>query len=383
MRFFRYFFALEASAALVLLMASCAALVLANSPFNTTYEALLHWPVTLGAGDWRLEKTLHHWINDGLMAIFFLLVGLEIKRELLVGELSSRSLAMLPLLAAAGGVIVPALIYLSFNHGTPAMRGWAVPCATDIAFSLGILGLLGKRVPLALKAFLMAVAVIDDLIAVVIIALFYTLDISASALSLALLALAGLVGLNLLKVRILFPYMLLGVFLWLCVLQSGVHATIAGVLLGLCLPIRVKDRRQQPLATALEHKLHPWVAYGVMPIFAFANAGIPLEGLRMQDMEHPVFLGIALGLCFGKQFGILIFSWLAVRLRLAQLPEGVGYAHLYGVGLIAGIGFTMSLFIGALAFPAPELENLVRLGVMLGSLVSAIAGYLYLMLRLR
>ena len=375
----RRFLALEAASGLLLMLAAALALLIANSPLAQTYDALLSTRVSLLVNGEGLDKPLLLWINDGLMAIFFLLVGLEIKREVLTGELSSLDKATLPLIAALGGMVVPAGVYLAFNAGS-APDGWAIPAATDIAFALGVLSLLGSRVPVALKVFLLALAIIDDLGAILVIAFFYSGNLSILSLLLAAGATLGLLLLNRFGVRNLTAYLLLGLFLWICVLKSGVHATLAGVVAAAFIPAgRREGEADTPLET-LEHRLHPWVAYGIMPLFAFANAGVSLAGVTFAALTQPLPLGIALGLFVGKQLGVFLFSFAAVRLRLARLPEEVSWRQLYGVALLTGIGFTMSLFIGTLAFEAPAAGVLVRLGVLLGSLVSAVAGYLWLRL---
>ncbi len=330
-------------------------------------------------GELEIHKPLLLWINDGLMAIFFLLVGLEIKREALEGELSTLAQIALPGIAAAGGMAVPALVYVLFNLGSPAeLKGWAIPAATDIAFALGILALLRSRVPLTLKVFLLAIAIIDDLGAIVIIALFYTKDLSLMSLLLASIGLVTLTLLNRLRVVRLAPYVLAGIFIWVCVLKSGVHATLAGVALAFAIPIRARDDPEHSPLRELEHILHPWVAYGIMPIFAFANAGVPLVGITVATLLSPLPLGIAMGLFVGKQISIFGSVWLAVKLRLCALPQGATWPQIYGVALLCGVGFTMSLFIGTLAFEDPQRAVGVRIGVLGGSILSAIIGYLVL-----
>jgi NhaA family Na+:H+ antiporter len=371
------FLALEAASGLLLMLAAALALLIANSPLAGTYDALLSTRVSLLVNGEGLDKPLLLWINDGLMAIFFLLVGLEIKREVLSGELSGWNKAALPVLAALGGMVLPAAVYLAFNW-QDAPHGWAIPAATDIAFALGVLSLLGRRVPAALKVFLLALAIIDDLGAIVIIAFFYSGNLSLLSLLLAAGALVGLLLLNRFGVRSLTAYLLVALFLWICVLKSGVHATLAGVVAAAFIPA---DRRAGEAASpldSLEHRLHPWVAFGIMPLFAFANAGVSLAGVTLAALLQPLPLGIALGLFIGKQAGVFLFSFGAVRLRLASLPEGVSWRQLYGVALLTGIGFTMSLFIGTLAFDDPAAGVPVRLGVLMGTLLSAVAGYLWL-----
>ena len=332
----------------------------------------------MAIGAFVIDKPLLLWINDGLMAVFFFLVGLEIKRELLEGELSTWRTAALPAFAAIGGMAVPAFVYLAINSGSPeTLDGWAIPAATDIAFALGVLALLGPRVPTALKVFLLALAILDDLGAIVIIAAFYTADLSLASLGIAGVGATVLLAMNLLGVTRPSLYIVIGVAIWAAVLKSGVHATLAGVLVALMVPLNASDRAKSPLLS-LEHGLKPWVAYMIMPAFAFANAGVTLEGVSLADLLSPVPLGIALGLFFGKQIGIMAFAWASVRFGISSLPKGTTWPQIYGVALIAGIGFTMSLFIGTLAFSDPALTNAVRLGVLCGSLLSGIAGYLLL-----
>lgn len=385
MKSIKQFLATEAAGGVLLLCMGVLAMVLANTELAPLYFSLLELPAGVSFGSMRLEKALLHWINDGLMALFFLLIGLEVKRELLEGELSRPGQALLPLAGAVGGVVAPALIFLLFNHGTPALRGWAVPTATDIAFSLGIVALFGKRLPMPLKVFLMTLAVVDDLAAVLIIALIYTANISLSMMLSACGVTAVLILLNYIRVIRLTPYLVLGILLWFFVLKSGVHATIAGVILGLCIPLRCGRGEDSPLHV-LQHWLHPWIAFGVMPIFALANAGIPLQGLSWQDILHPLTLGVALGLFAGKQLGIFAACRLVISLKLAHKMHGCSWLAWYGVCIIAGVGFTMSLFIGMLAFssPADAMQLLhTRLGVMTGSLLSAIVGYIVLLFALR
>jgi NhaA family Na+:H+ antiporter len=369
----------EASGGIVLLCAAALALILQNSPLSPLYDALLNTPLTARFGGVLIDKPLLHWINDGLMAIFFFLVGLEIKRELLVGELSTPKQALLPAIAALGGMMVPALIYAAINWGdATALRGWAIPAATDIAFAVGVLALLGPRVPVSLKVFLLALAIIDDLGAIIIIAVFYTADLSLVALGLAGIGIATLVILNKSGVVRIAPYILVGLFIWLCVLKSGVHATLSGVVTALAIPLTVPaGQKQSPLAR-LEEGLHPWVAFGVLPLFAFGNAGVSLAGMTLAKVISDIPLGIALGLSVGKPIGIFGFSLGAIGLKLADRPEGATWAQLLGVAMLGGIGFTMSLFIGMLAFLDPERAAEIRIGVLAGSFTSAILGYLVL-----
>jgi Na+:H+ antiporter, NhaA family len=378
------FLRLEAAAGLVLLGAAALAMIADNSPLSPFYNALLGTPVSVSVGTLAIHKPLLLWINDGLMAVFFLLVGLEIKREILDGELSEPSQIALPLMAAVGGMAAPAAIYAAINWGDPAaLRGWAIPSATDIAFALGVLALLGPRVPISLKIFLATVAIIDDLGAIVIIALFYTANLSEMALALAALALAVLALLNWMGVTRVAAFAIVGVALWVCVLKSGVHATLAGVALAMAIPLRGADASGQSPLRRTEQALHPWVAFGIMPIFGFANAGVNLAGMTPGSLAEPVTLGIVLGLFVGKQIGILAAAGGMIGLGLARLPEGSNWAALYGVALLCGIGFTMSLFIGTLAFESAETLSSVRLGVLAGSLLSAAAGYAVLRLAYR
>jgi Na+:H+ antiporter, NhaA family len=369
----------EATGGILLICAAALALLLSNSVFSGFYDSLLSVPVVVQIGALSIDKPLLLWINDGLMAIFFFLVGLEIKRELCEGELSTWQQASLPAIAALGGMVVPALIYLAINRSDPvAVHGWAIPAATDIAFALGVLALLGNRVPVALKVFLLALAILDDLGAIVIIAIFYTEDLSFLSLSIAMLGACILLFLNWRGVKRIAPYLLVGLVMWICILKSGVHATLAGVVVALAIPLHGRRIDSPSPLKQLENTLHPWVVFGVMPIFAFANAGVSLQGLTLGDLLAPIPLGIALGLFVGKQLGIMGFAWAGQRLRLCRLPKGIGWRHMYGVAVLAGIGFTMSLFIGTLAFNDAERARDVRLGVLSGSLLSALTGYLIL-----
>jgi NhaA family Na+:H+ antiporter len=342
----RKFIRLESSGGLVLMAAAAAALLLDNSPLAWLYDRLLGMPLAITIGEFGLKKPLLLWINDGLMAIFFFLVGLEIKREVLIGELSSRAKAALPLAAAVGGVAAPALVFVFLNNGQPEnLAGWAIPAATDIAFALGILSLLGPRVPLSLKVLLTAIAIVDDLGAIVIIAIFYTAELSWISIALAAACGLGLFVLNRKGVNTYAPYMLVGIVMWVCVLKSGVHATLAGVALAMAIPLRTDGPAAASPLMRLEHALHPWVAFMIMPVFAFANAGIPLLGIRWQDLLQPLTLGIALGLFVGKQLGVFLAARLAVALGIADRPSGAGWSQVYGVALLSGVGFTMSLFV--------------------------------------
>ncbi|MDA0998346.1 MAG: Na+/H+ antiporter NhaA, partial [Proteobacteria bacterium] len=356
----------DAAPGVLLMLAALLALGFDNSPLAWLYDALLSTPVAVKIGAFGIDKPLLLWINDGLMAVFFFLVGLEIKREILLGRLSNWSQATLPAVAALGGMAVPSLIYIAFNiDDAEALQGWAIPAATDIAFALGALALLGSRVPPALKIFLLALAIIDDLGAIVIIALFYTADLSVSSLIGAAACLTILIAFNAIGIRRAGPYVLIGLVMWVCVLKSGIHATLAGVIVALTVPVDGVDEAASPLHR-LERELHPWVAFMVMPMFAFANAGVSLTDLSFSDLLQPIPLGIALGLLVGKQIGVFGSTWLAVRYGISRLSEGVGWQHVYGVSLLAGVGFTMSLFIGTLAFVDPEHTTAVRLGVLSG-----------------
>ncbi|WP_193179798.1 Na+/H+ antiporter NhaA [Nisaea sediminum] len=365
----------EAAPGVLLFLAAILALILDNSSLAWLYDGLLETPVTFAVGQLVIDKPLLLWINDGLMAIFFFYVALEIKRELVEGHLSDPREAALPTVAALGGMALPALIFLFFTWGMAVeMQGWAIPAATDIAFALGVLALLGKGVPPALKVFLLSLAIIDDLGAIVIIALFYTAELSGVALLSGLIGAVVLVAMNRLGVTRVAPYVLVGAVMWVAVLKSGVHATLAGVVIGLTIPLKTREDEEPPLIR-LEHGLQPWVGFLIMPLFAFANAGIPLTGLSLADLFQPLPLGIAFGLFVGKQIGVFGFAWAAIRSGFTSLPKDTNFAQIYGVSLLAGIGFTMSLFIGTLAFSDPEHARAVRLGVMSGSILSGLAGY--------
>jgi NhaA family Na+:H+ antiporter len=375
--FFARFLAAESSGGIALMAAAALALVVANSMLAPAYFDALHFYV---AG-----LSVHHWINDGLMAIFFLLVGLEIKRELLCGQLATWEQRALPGFAALGGMLVPALVYVYFNWGNAqTMAGWAIPAATDIAFALGVLSLLGKRAPLSLKVFLSALAILDDLGAVIIIALFYTSELSILMVAACAACTALLVIFNNRGVVRLGPYLLVGALLWYFMLQSGVHATLAGVILALCIPLSGRAGESRSPLMIMEVKLHRWVAFLIVPIFGFANAGVSLQGISMESLLAPVPLGVALGLLIGKQVGVLLLSALVIKAGLARLPQGSNWLQLYGVALLCGIGFTMSLFIGALAFPtSPALIDEVKVGVLMGSCVAAVLGVVVLLLASR
>ena len=378
---FKYFFKLEAASGLVLLFAAVLALVISNGNLAEIYFSTLEKYITLGTDDFGLKLSVLHWINDVFMAIFFFFVSLEIKREFVQGELSNPKQAMLPIIGAVGGMAIPALFYIVINYSdSTTLKGWAIPSATDIAFSLGVLSLLGKRVPISLKVFLTALAIIDDLGAIVIIAFFYSGNIEVKYLILMFLSLLILIGLNKFKVKKFFPFLIIGIFLWDFTHQSGVHATIAGVLLALTIPHNIKDKKQSMLLK-LEHALSPYVAFGIMPIFAFANAGVSLEGLTFSTLLNPVPLGIVLGLFFGKQVGVFVLSYISVKLKLADKPTGSTWPTFYAVSILTGIGFTMSLFVGNLAF-ANDLEYIdgVKIGVLTGSLLSTLFGYFLLLL---
>ena len=378
---FKWFFKLEAASGLLLLISAVIALIVSNSSFSSTYFEILQSYFFIGVNNIGIKMSLLHWVNDALMAVFFFFVTLEIKREFLQGELSNPKQALLPIIAAIGGMLVPALIYVYINFQTgDTLRGWAIPSATDIAFSLGVLSLLGSRVPISLKVFLTALAIIDDLGAIVIIAFFYTGDLNIIYLSLLLLTFICLIFLNKFNVRKYIPYLLLGLILWFFTHESGVHATISGVLLATVIPHRKKEK-DFSLLIKIEHGISPYVAFGIMPLFAFVNAGVSLEGVNFNSLLSPVPLGILLGLFFGKQIGVLLFSLVSIKLKITQMPNNANWLNFYGVGVLTGIGFTMSLFIGNLAF----MENTqyidgVKIGVLAGSLLSTIFGYFLLLM---
>ncbi len=382
---FKWFFKLEAASGLVLLFAAIIALFVSNSELASIYYDILNSYFALGFGEFKLKLSVLHWINDVLMAIFFFLVSLEIKREFIQGELSNPKQASLPIIAAVGGMLVPALIYVAINYGnSETLKGWAIPSATDIAFSLGVLSLLGKRVPISLKVFLTALAIIDDLGAIVIIAFFYSGKIQAMYLILMLVSIIILIIFNRLNVRSFIPYLIVGIFLWDFTHSSGIHATIAGVLLALTIPHKDKENKnshKNSMLIKLEHAISPYVAFGIMPIFAFANAGVSLEGLTLATLMNPVPLGILCGLFFGKQFGVFIFSYISIKLKFAEMPNDSDWLKLYGVGVLTGIGFTMSLFVGNLAFvETTQYLSGVKIGVLLGSLASTLFGYMLILL---
>ncbi len=374
---FNEFFRLEAAGGILLLIAAALAIVMKNSMFGDAYSEFLSLPIQIRIGALDLDKPLFLWINDGLMAVFFFMIGMEVKREILVGELSNLDQVILPGMAGIGGMLVPALIYFLLNSDNPAaLKGWAVPTATDIAFALGILALVGNT-STALKLFLMTLAIIDDLGAIIVIALFYSSNLSLGSLLVAFMAVTGLLFLKLKGVLRLTPYLLLGVVLWVAVLKSGVHATLAGVVLGLFIPLG--DERHSPLDNLL-HGLHPWVAFGVLPVFAFANAGVPVSADNLALLFSPVPMGIMLGLLVGKQIGVFGFAWVMIRTGVARLPSGSSMVQLYGVSLLCGVGFTMSLFIGGLAFEegGSGYARPDRLGIIIGSLASGLVGFLIL-----
>ena len=378
---FKWFFKLEAASGLVLLFSAVLALIISNSSYSTYYFGYLEKYIFIGFNEIGLKLSLLHWINDALMAIFFFFVTLEIKREFLQGELSNFKQALLPIVAAVGGMVVPALIYVLVNLGDPeTMNGWAIPSATDIAFSLGVLSLLGKRVPLSLKVFLTALAIIDDLGAILIIAIFYSGDLNIKYLLLMLTAFIILLITNKFNIKKFLPYLVVGIFLWDFTHNSGIHATIAGVLLAMTIPHRKKEK-DFSLLIKVEHAISPYVAFGIMPLFAFANAGVSLEGLSFSSLLDKVPLGIVLGLFVGKQLGVFVFSYISIKLKIAQMPSNTSWYNFYGVGILTGIGFTMSLFVGNLAF-AENMQYMdgVKIGVLTGSLLSTLAGYFLILL---
>ena len=372
----REFFLLESAGGILLVIAAVIAIFISNSPLENYYHAILNAPILVQFGDFAIDKDFHHWINDGLMAIFFLLVSLEIKREVLDGQLSSRSQISLPAIAAFGGLVVPSLIYLSINWGdSTTIEGWAIPAATDIAFALGVLTLLGSRVPESLKLTLVAIAIIDDLAAILIIAAFYTEQLTLFPLGGALLCVLVLIVLNQRKVSELSPYMVIGTVLWMCVLKSGLHATLAGVVIAMLIPHKSNNELEPAPLHRLEHGLHLWVAFLILPLFALANAGVSLKGLALDFFVEPVTLGVGLGLVLGKPIGVTLFTYIGSRFKFCSLPEGISWNQFYGLAFLAGIGFTMSLFIGGLAFEDEKFQTLVRLGVITASLASGILGY--------
>ena len=378
---FKWFFRLEAASGLVLLISAILALIISNSDLSSLYFETLNKYLFIGINNFGLKLSVLHWINDALMAIFFFFVTLEIKREFLQGELSNIKQALLPIIAAVGGMVVPALFYVVINFGDPeTINGWAIPSATDIAFSLGVLSLLGKRVPLSLKVFLTALAIIDDLGAILIIALFYSGDLNIMYLSLMLVAFIILLVINKFNIKVFFPYLLIGLLLWDFTHNSGIHATIAGVLVAMTIPLRKKEK-DFSLLIKIEHAISPYVAFGIMPLFAFANAGVSLEGLSLSSLLDKVPLGIVLGLFVGKQIGVFVFSYISIKLKIAQMPGNSSWYNFYGVGILTGIGFTMSLFVGNLAFVEnAQYMDGVKIGVLTGSLLSTLAGYFLILL---
>ena len=377
---FKWFFQLEAASGLVLLIAAIVALIISNSNFNELYFNSLNKYLFIGINNFGLKLSVHHWINDALMAIFFFFVTLEIKREFIQGELSNLKKALLPIIAAVGGMVVPALFYIFINYdNTDTLVGWAIPSATDIAFSLGVLSLLGSRVPISLKVFLTALAIIDDLGAILIIAFFYSGDLSISYLSLILISYIFLLTLNKFGIKKFLPYFIIGIFMWFFTYKSGIHATIAGVLLASAIPHRKKNK-DFSLLIKLEHSISPYVAFMIMPLFAFANAGVSLNGLSFSTLLLPVPLGILLGLFVGKQVGVMLFSYASVKIKMAQMPDNSTWLSLYGVSILTGIGFTMSLFVGNLAFAEnTQYIDGVKIGVLAGSLLSTLFGYFLLL----
>ena len=378
---FKWFFKLEAASGLVLLIAAIFALFISNSNLSNLYFNSLNEYLFIGINQFGLKLSVLHWINDALMAIFFFFVTLEIKREVIQGELSNFKQALLPIIAAVGGMVIPALFYIIINYGNAeTLSGWAIPSATDIAFSLGILSLLGSRVPISLKVFLTALAIIDDLGAILIIAFFYSGELSVPYLSLILISYILLLVLNKFSVKIFLPYLLIGLCMWFFTYKSGIHATIAGVLLASTIPHRNKEK-DFSLLLKIEHAISPYVAFIIMPLFAFANAGVNLEGLALSSLLSPVPLGILMGLFFGKQIGVVFFSYVAIKLKFADLPNNSNWMSLYGVAILTGIGFTMSLFVGNLAFVEnTEYIDGVKIGVLSGSLLSTVFGYFLLLL---
>ena len=378
---FRWFFKLEAASGLILLISAIIALIISNSSYSNIYFETLNQYLFIGINNFGLKLSVLHWINDALMAIFFFFVTLEIKREFIQGELSTIKQAILPIVGAIGGMLIPALIYIYINFNTPGtLNGWAIPSATDIAFSIGILSLLGSRVPLSLKVFLTALAIIDDLGAIIIIAFFYTGDLSIQYLGLIIITFIILIILNRFGVKNFFPYLIVGIFLWFFTHESGIHATIAGVLLACSIPHRKKEH-DFSLLVKIEHSISSYVAFGIMPLFAFANAGVSLSGLTFLSLLQPVPLGILLGLFIGKQLGVFVFSYISIKLGFAQMPSNANWINFYAVGILTGIGFTMSLFVGNLAFvDNTQYIDGVKIGVLSGSLLSTLFGYFLLLL---
>lgn len=379
-RFVKY----QAAGGILLLVASLVAVIMANSSLYDFYHHLIEMPLVVTIGHFHLGHHLEFWVNDGLMVIFFLLVSLEIKREVVEGQLSSRDQQIIPVIGALGGVLVPSLIFVLFSWDyvvgdQAALKGWAIPAATDIAFAIGVISLFGKRVPISLKLFLTALAIIDDLAAILIIAIFYNTNLSVDALLCAVILMSLLIFINYMGVSKLFPYFFLGFFLWIAVLESGIHATIAGVLLGLTIPLRTKKKGKHSPLKNLEHSLEPWVAFCILPIFAFANAGVSFSGNIIDIATNPISLGIIMGLFIGKQLGVFTTVFFLVKSGMAGMPKDANWKQLYGVSILTGIGFTMSIFIANLAFPgAEEFLNISKIGILIGSLLSAIVGYVIL-----
>ena len=384
-QFLKEFIQKESSAGILLIIVTILALFLQNSFMTEFYTSFLHTPVEIRFGDLQIAKPLLLWVNDGLMAVFFFLIGLEVKREVMEGHLSTLKQITLPGIAAVGGMVIPALVFIMFNKGESfAMNGWAIPTATDIAFALGILSLLGPRVPVSLKIFLMALAIIDDLGAIVIIALFYTAELSTMSITIAAIALIILFVMNRMDVAIKSAYIVVGIILWVSVLKSGVHATLAGVALAFMIPLSSKDKEGNSFSMSkeMEHDLHYWVAFMILPLFAFVNAGVDLKSISIEEMAGPVPLGIMLGLFVGKQVGVFGFSWLAIKMGIASLPKDSNWTLLYGVSVLTGIGFTMSLFVDTLAYNDTQLYHYAdKLAILLGSFLSAIVGYLVLRMK--
>lgn len=375
---FKKFLQLESASGILLLAFAVLAMVFANTPLKDLYFDFLSMPVSVQIGLFSIHKPLLMWVNDGFMAVFFVLVGLEVKREMMVGAISSYQKAIFPAIGALGGMVVPALVFTLINHDSPEFQqGWAIPMATDIAFAVGVLGLLGKRVPFALKIFLLALAIIDDLGAIIVIAIFFSHDLSTTALISAGIAIATLIIMNRMRVTAICAYMVVGLILWASVLKSGVHATLAGVIIGFCVPLKGKNG-EEPLAH-FEHILAPWCAFVILPLFAFSNAGVSLSGMNLSTLFSPLTMGVALGLVVGKTLGVFGFSFFAVKLGIAQLSEGINFKQIFAVSILCGIGFTMSMFLAGLAFGGEEADgrfiSLARLGILIGSAVSAIVGY--------
>lgn len=375
---FKRFLKLESASGILLLIFACLAIFLANTPLDQVYFNFLETPVSIQIGAFSIYKPLLMWINDGFMAVFFILVGLEVKRELMIGAISSYQRAIFPAIGALGGMVVPVVVFMLLNWQHPEFqKGWAIPMATDIAFALGVLALLGKQVPFALKIFLLALAIIDDLGAIVVIAIFFSHDLSSTALISALIAIAVLIVLNRMQVSSLFAYVIVGVVLWASVLKSGVHATLAGVIIGFCIPLKGKNG-ETPLED-FEHMLAPWCSFVILPLFAFANAGVSLTGMSWSTLVSPLTLGVALGLIAGKTLGVFSFSYLAVKLGIAKLSDGINFKQIFAISVLCGIGFTMSMFLAGLSFGGEEsdgeLISLARLGILIGSGISAVLGY--------